>query len=453
MTRLAIIGLSHHTAPVEVREGVALTGDALRAELARLSAAGQEAMVVSTCNRFELYAAVPDADGADDRALERVEALLLTRAPQARPYLYRLAGEAALRHLLRVASSLDSLVVGEPQILGQVKDAFEAAQAVGCAGPYLSRLLPRAFAVAKRVRSQTAIGRNSASVASVAVALAGSVFGSLRGHPVLVVGAGKMAELAARHLMQAEVTDLRVVNRTRARADALAQKLGGTAHDFWELEAQLCQAAVVLCSTGAQEPVLRHDLVARAMKARRGRWLLLLDIAVPRDVDPKVAELENVYLYDIDALQAVLANNLKERQREAEAAERIVAEELRELLQGERALGVVPTIKLLRERAQEAARKEVERTLPRLSAGVTEKDRQLVAQMADAIVNKLLHGPLTALKKDAAAAAGPGGGIEEGALPPGSLVAAVRALWSLSPRDEAEASAGPAPPAKRASEG
>lgn len=447
MTRLAVIGLSHHTAPVEIREGVALSGEALQAELQRLSAAGHEAMVVSTCNRFELYAAVSD----DEQSLERVESLVLARSPQARPYLYRHDGEAALRHLLRVASSLDSLVVGEPQILGQVKDAFEAAQAAGCAGPYLLRLLPRAFAVAKRVRSQTAIGRNSASVASVAVALAGNVFGSLRGHPVLVVGAGKMAELAAKHLMQAEVTDLRVVNRTRARADALAEKLGGKAFDYWELESQLCQAAVVLCSTGAQEPVLQKELVARVMKARRGRWLLLLDIAVPRDVDPKVSELENVYLYDIDALQTVVQGNLKERQREAEEAERIVAEELREVLQGERALGVVPTIKLLRERAQDAARKEVERTLPRLSPSATEKDRQLLSQMADAIVNKLLHGPLTALKRDAAAAAGPSGGVDE--LPPGSLVAAVRTLWALGepePKSETKSDNRAEPPQRRA---
>ncbi len=376
----------------------------------------REAMVVSTCNRYELYA-VPD-DPADGAA---VEALVLSHRPQARGHLYRYEGEQAVRHLFRVAASLDSLVLGEPQILGQVKDAYQAALSAGTAGTLLSRTVAKSFAVAKRVRSETAIGKNSASVASVAVSLASHIFGSLSGHPVLIVGAGKMAELAARHLREAQVEDLWVVNRTRARADALAQRLGGTAYDWEQLEALLAKAAVVLCSTGAKEPVIRHDMVARAMKVRRGRWLFLVDIAMPRDVDPRAAELDNVYLYDIDALQQVVTDNLKERQKEAESAERIIGEELSRFVEGERTQGVVPTIKLLREACQELAKKEVERVLPRLH-GATEKDRQLIEQMAEAIVNKLLHAPLTALKRDAA----------QGGDPPRDLADAVHRLWSLN---------------------
>jgi glutamyl-tRNA reductase len=289
----------------------------------------------------------------------------------------------------------------------------------------------KSFAVAKRVRSETAIGKNSASVASVAVNLASHIFGPLKGHPVLIVGAGKMAELAARHLREAQVEQIWVVNRTRARADALAERLGGIAYDWDQLESLLTRAAVVLCSTGAKEPVIRYDMVARAMKARRGRWLFLVDIALPRDVDPRAAELGNVYLYDIDALQQVVADNLKERQKEAEAAERIVGEELSRFVEGERTQGVVPTIKLLRELCQEVARKEAERVLPRLQ-GVTERDQKLIHQMAEAIVNKLLHGPLTALKRDAAQGGGPMRDLSE----------AVQKLWSLS--EGSGADSGPA---------
>lgn len=420
MTRLCMIGVSHRTAPLEIRESLSVTGEALKAELLRLRGVVTEAMVVSTCNRFELYYA-PDRAPSPDLS-DVVEAALLQRQPAARGHTYRHEGEAAVRHLFRVASSLDSIVVGEPQILGQVKDAYQAAVEVGVVGGVLGQTIPKCFAVAKRVRSETQIGQNSASVASVAVDLAEQIFGALDQHPVLIVGAGKMAELAARHLRQAQVRTLYVVNRTRSRADDLAARLQGTAHDWTELEPLLSKAAVVLCSTGARDPVISKDMVARAMRARRGRWLLLVDIAVPRDVDPRVGDLENVYLYDVDALQGVVQGHQEGRRREAEVAERIVDEELRRFHQGQRAQGVAPLIKSLRDRALDVAHKEVERVLPRLQ-GASERDRQLVSQMAEAIVNKLLHTPQVALKAEAQAGRG-------------DLAEAVRTLFELGPAGE-----------------
>lgn len=429
--KLHVLGVSHHSAPLDVREGLAVSGEALLRQLQAVRGACEEAMVLSTCNRYELYVAA-----RDDAQLEAALQVAIGGHGKARAHLYKHEGERALQHLFRVASSLDSLVLGEPQILGQVKDAFEAALQAGAVGPLLQRTVQRALQVAKRVRTETRIGENAASVASVAVSLAGHIFGdggSLAHHPVLVVGAGKMAELAARHLKQAEVRELHVVNRTRSRAEELAAKLGGVAHDFSQLESLLARADVVLCGTGAQEPVIRADLVQRVMKARRGRWMLFVDIAVPRDVDPKVGEIDSVYLYDVDALQQVVEENRRERQREAEAAEAIVGEELRRFAEGEREKGVVPTIRSLRERSLAMARREVEKTLPRLSPGASEKDRQLFSQMAEAIVNKMLHGPLTALKRDAAA--GPeaaGGGLEQ----------AVRALFQLDEPEPAEQAKG-----------
>ena len=413
-----VIGLSHRTAPVDVREALAVGDEALQEQLRAAAALCGEAMVLSTCNRYELYGRLPDGDSHQE-FLAGVESLFTRAHSAARDHLYRLHGEPAIRHLFRVASSLDSMVLGEPQILGQVKQSFQLAQSAGTIGSTLGAALPHAFLVAKRVRTETAIGVNSASVASVAVSLASQIFGQLRGHPVLLVGAGKMAELCARHLREASADQFLVVNRTRARADELAARLSGTSHDWSELEALLGRAAVVLCSTGSRDPVLRAELIARVMKARRGRWLLLIDIAVPRDVEPQVGQLDNVYLYDIDALQAVVTDNLSERQREATAAEQIIAGELSRFAAREREGGVVPVIKALRAYAQGVAQAEVARVTPRLG-GLGDRERKLVQQLADGIVNKLLHGPLTALKRSAAEPE-----------PAGDLLGAIRTLWPL----------------------
>lgn len=416
--RIGIVGLSHRTAPIEVRERMAFAAEALPDALKRLVAVPGigEAMIVSTCNRVEVYAGF-DADDA----LDAVKRFLVDERGLGRElyaHLYVHDGAEALRHLFRVAASLDSMVVGESQILGQVKDAYAAALEAGALGPLLQRALPRAFQLAKRVRTETDVARSSASIASAAVDLAGQIFGDLGGRKVLVLGAGKMGELSARHLLSAGIGELAVVNRTHARAVELAQKLGGRAAPWEELDALLQRADIVLCSTGAAEPVLRRPQVERVMRARKGRWLFFIDIAVPRDVDPEVGRIENVYLYDVDALEQVVARNRAGRAREAAEAEALVEAELKRYQEHELSLGVVPTIKLLRGRFLEVAQAELERTLPRLS-GLSERDRQTVQAMAEAMVNKLLHAPLTKLKQEARE------------HPDSELAATVRALFDL----------------------
>ncbi len=398
---LCVIGLSHRTAPIDVREKMAVPSDQLDETLRRLAALPgvPEVMVISTCNRVEVYAAVERADAIELLRRTLVEGRALPESMRA--HLYSHEGKAALRHLFRVSSSLDSMVVGESQILGQVKEAFSQAVEVGTVGTLLQRCLPRAFQLAKRVRSETDIARSSASVASAAVDLAAQIFGELKGRSVLVVGAGKMGDLSARHLRASGVEKLFVVNRTRARADELAARLDGVAYDWTELDRLLTEVDIVLCSTGATEPVLRTDRITRAMKARRGRWLFLIDIAVPRDVEPEVGEIENVYLYDVDALDNMVRSNLEGRHKEALIAEQLVDTEVDRFHAAERTQGVVPTIKALRARFHDVAVAEAERVLGRLETK-SEKDRELVRHLAEAIANKLLHEPTTVLKREAA---------------------------------------------------
>jgi glutamyl-tRNA reductase len=429
MARLCVVGLSHRTAPIEVREKVAFADDAVAAALRQavaLPGVG-EAMILSTCNRVELYAGVDEPDVADGLRQFLVEGRALPAALRA--HLYAHDGEPALIHLFRVAASLDSMVVGEPQILGQVKQAWALADGAGTLGPLLGRVLPSAFAAAKRVRSETGIARSAASVASAAVELAAQIFGALDGRQVLVVGAGKMGDLAARHLRAAGVAELKVVNRSLERAEALAARLGGVAAPWSELDPLLARADIVLCSTGAPEPVIDAPRVAHAMRVRRGRWLFFIDIAVPRDVAPEVGRIENVYLYDVDALEEVAGQNRAGRAREAQAAEAMVRQEVERFLAAERTQGVVPTIKALRGRFLEVAHAEAERALARMPTA-SERDRAQVMQLADAIVNKLLHAPLTALKRGAAADTPDGE----------ALVQAVRVLFELA---ESEASLVP----------
>jgi glutamyl-tRNA reductase len=416
--QLGIVGLSHKTAPIEVRERVAFAGETLRASLERLVTVPGigEAMIVSTCNRVELYCAIEDHSVAT--VIGAMQRFLIDERQlpaSLRAHLYAVDGNDALRHLFRVAASLDSMVVGESQILGQVKEAYAAALDAGTLGPVLQRAVPRAFALAKRVRTETDVAKSSASIASAAVDLAAQIFGELDGRHVLVVGAGKMGDLSARHLKAAGIGELSVVNRTAARAVELAERLGGKAAPWDDLDRLLTKVDIVLCSTGAAEPVLRKDRVAKAMRARKGRWLFFIDIAVPRDVDPEVGTVENVYLYDVDALERVVAQNLSQRAGEAVEAEAMVDAELKRYQEHELSLGAVPTIKLLRGRFLEIAMAEVERAAARAGGG----DRAVMQAMAEAIVNKLLHVPLTKLKKEAAD------------RPDSELPALVRALFDL----------------------
>jgi glutamyl-tRNA reductase len=416
MARLAIIGLSHKTAPIEVRERLAVPQDQLPDTLRKavtLPGVG-EAMILSTCNRVEIYAGI-DAD----QSLQHLSSLLVdarSLPAELRAHLYLHDGEHAVRHLFRVAASLDSMVVGESQILGQVKQAFSTAQEVGTLGPVLMRTMPRAFQLAKRVRTETDVARSSASMASAAVDLAQQIFGDLDGRHVLVVGAGKMGDLSARHLKAAGIGEMTVTNRTLARAVELAERLGGKAAPWEELDRLLTKVDIVLCSTGATDPVIRRDRVEKAMRARKGRWLFFIDIAVPRDVDPAVGAVENVYLYDVDALEKVVQAARAGRQKEALEAEALVESELKRLREIEQSLGVVPTIKLLRTRFLEIAQAEVQRSANKLSS---ERDLQAAQAIAEAIVNKLLHQPLTKLKQEARN------------NPDTELAAMVRALFDL----------------------
>ena len=404
---LSVIGLSHHTAPVDVRERVAFPDGELDGAVRRAAElAGGEAMIVSTCNRVEIYVSGKHGDFktrfSEFLAVERKFGDGVTNPLES--YLYAHDGEAAVRHLFRVASSLDSIVVGEPQILGQVKEAYDTATRVGTVGKMLGQLVPRAFSAAKRVRTETAIARASASVASAAVELGKQIFGDLRSREVLVVGAGEMGELAARHLIAAGCAKLLVINRTFSRGEELAGRLAESgakteAHRWEDLGTLLSRADLVLCSTGAPHPVVTRDAVHKAMKVRKGRWLCLLDIAVPRDVEPEAGKLENVYLYDVDALTKLVDDNLADRRREAEVAERIVVDEVLKVHEAFRARGVVPAIRAIREKFLAVAHAEVQRTLGKMHQA-SDKDRHEVEIMAEAIVNKLLHQPLMVLKRE-----------------------------------------------------
>jgi len=312
--------------------------------------------------------------------------------------LYTHADGDAVRHVFRVASSLDSMMIGEPQILGQVKDAFALAQSCEAVGPALHTLFTQAFAVAKKVRTETEIARHAVSVSFAAVELAKKIFAGLDGKAVLLVGAGKMSELAARHLVEQGAFPLYVANRTWARAQEMARALAGTAVPFDELATALATVDIVIASTGAPEPVIRRDTVQRVINGRRGRPLFFIDIAVPRDVDPKVNEVDNVYLYDIDDLQGVVQAGLDERRKEMTVAEAIVERETEAFLAWMKSLEVTPTIVDLRRHLHGIADQEVERFRGKVS-GLTPGQEEAVRQMAASLVNKLLHAPTLALKR------------------------------------------------------
>jgi glutamyl-tRNA reductase len=392
--RLVLVGTSHRFAPVELRERVALSlADA--AALARAVAGdAREAVCLSTCNRTELYVAAADGDDAERVAVEALAEL----EPDVAASLYRLRDEAAALHLFRVAAGLDSLVPGEGEILGQVRHAYEA----GTTGPLLDRLFRQALHAGRKVRSQTAIGESPASVASAAAALAEQVFGELEGRQILLLGAGKVSEQAARNLLSRRARIAFVANRTADRASELAAKLGAEALPLECVEAELEHADVVVASTSAPGYVLGREQVARALKVRRGRPLLLVDLAVPRDLDPAINELEGCYLYDIDDLQAVVIETLAARRGEAQRAESIVASEADKFHEWRASLDVVPAIASLRARAEEIRAAELEKVAGRLN----EDERRTLESITAQIVNKLLHLPTVRMKEAAAAADG-----------------------------------------------
>jgi glutamyl-tRNA reductase len=395
--RLVLVGTSHHHAPVELRERVALGHDAA-AELAkRLAATGGEAVCLSTCNRTELYVAAPDVEAAERAAV----AALAELEPDVEPALYRLRDHAAALHLFRVAAGLDSLVPGEGEILGQVRAAHDA----GTTGALLDRAFRQALHAGRKVRAQTAIGEAPASVSSAAAALAEQVFGDLDGCSVLLVGAGKISEQAARSLLSRRAKIAFVANRTLDHAADLAARFGAEPLALERLEEQLATADVVVSSTSAPGYVLDAATVERALRARRGRQLLLIDLAVPRDLDPAIHGLDGCYLYDIDDLEAIVSETLVGRRGEAERAEAIVAAESEKFREWQASLDVVPAIMSLRARAEEIREAEL-RKAEGLLGRLDDSQRKAVEAITAQIVNKLLHLPTVRMKQAAAAADG-----------------------------------------------
>lgn len=400
LRRLFILGLSYKTAALGVREALHTPPADLSAAIASLAAVPhlEERAIVSTCNRFEVYGASAEVE----KAQQAIEALLCRRSGlppgDLRASLYLHVGEACVGHGFRVASSLDSMVVGEPQILGQVKEAFRVALEVGATGPLLNALFARAMRVAKRVRTETDIATAATSVPGAAVELAKKIFEGLCGSSILLLGAGEMAELAAQRLAAEGARSVLVSNRHLGRAEEIARRLGGRPICFAGLQQALADVDIVISSTRAPHYVVRLADVARVMRVRRNRSLFLIDIAVPRDIDPAVAGLDNVYLYDIDDIQTVVAENLAYRQQEVRRAETILAIAVRKFVDELRILDVVPTIARLRDRGEAIRKAEVGVALAKL-AGLSPRDRQVVEAMSRQIVNKVLHQPTVELKR------------------------------------------------------
>ncbi len=395
--KFLLTGLNHRNAPVELRERVAIPPEDLPDALQALRAWPhvQEAMIVSTCNRVELCVAYA-GEAPPDLVTFFAERFPVPTA-ELRAHLYQHRDSEAVRHLFRVSASLDSMVVGEPQILGQVKEAFAAARAAGVVGSELERLMQSAFQVAKRVRTETAIGSSSVSIASVAVDLALKIFGSLAGKRVLLVGAGKMGELAVRHLLRQGASSITVSNRTQERAEKLAQSFGGTVLPYGELLTRAGEADIVITSTGAHEFVFRREDGARLLHKRRGKPMFFIDIAVPRDVDPEMNRVDGVFLYDIDDLQGVAANNLADRSREAMRAEQLVQQEVQSFSRQAQVLDAVPTLIALQGNIEAMRQAELRRAAGRLES-LTPAQRQAVEALTRGLANKFLHGPLQAMR-------------------------------------------------------
>ena len=391
MPVLLCVGLSHKQVPIAVREQLAVAADDLPARLARLRALSgvREAMLLSTCNRLEVFAVADERTCADD--------LLRDLGPLAAEHALTRFEEEALLHLFRVTASLDSMVVGEAQIQGQVKEAHARALEAGACGAALSRALSAALSAAKRVRTETAIARGAVSISSVAVRMAHKVLGDLSGRAVLLIGAGEMAQLAARELHAGGASELLVANRSGTAAEALAREVGGIPVGLGDLPALLERVDVVLCSTGAQQPIVTRELIGRVLKGRRYRPLFLIDLALPRNVEPAANQLENVYVYDLDDLERVAAQNRELREQEVQRAEAIVREEITVYARAKQERAAVPVLARLRAQAQALADAEVERTLSLLGP-LSERQQKSVHSMAAAIVNKLLHGPTARLR-------------------------------------------------------
>ncbi|MGF7182968.1 glutamyl-tRNA reductase [Tunturiibacter psychrotolerans] len=407
--RLVLLGINHNTAPIEVRERLAIPAERLAdATLTLLHQPGiREGLILSTCNRVELLTLQDDAEATLPQTkidlLRFLHEYFAVSPHDIQPHLYEFREREAVRHLFRVASSLDSMVVGEPQILGQVKEAYTIARDAGAVSTHLEALLQRTFTVAKKIRTETQIGSSSVSIASVAVDLATKIFGSLYGKTVLLVGAGKMSELAARHLIQKGASSILVTNRTQSRAEKIAENFSSlTVHTeaipFEALYEQADRADIVITSTGAPQKIFGRSHGQHFLHRRRNRPMFFIDIAVPRDVDPRMNEVEGCFVYDIDDLQQVAAANLADRSREAAAAETIVSREVDKYHERLQSRDAVPAIKALQQQAEQLRMAELARSQSKL-ADLTPQQREAVEALTRSLTAKLLHPQLAALRE------------------------------------------------------
>jgi glutamyl-tRNA reductase len=396
---LLLVGVNHRTAPIELRERLDFSAGGVDRALTALSAtaAHHEATIVSTCNRVELYVGCDEtqtARAAVERFFSEFHGI---PAEQLAPHLYAKSGQDAVTHLFRVAAGLDSLVMGEPQVLGQVKDAFSLASQMGFTGPLLNKLFHSAFAAGKRVRSETALAEGAVSVSYAAVALARKIFGNLKGRTVLVLGAGEMGKLTAIHMQSQGIGRLIIMSRTAAHATSLAETIGGTALPWASLGSALGDADILITATGSAVPIVSRSMIEQALRTRRQRPLFVIDIAVPRDVDASAGELEQVFLYNIDDLQTVVQENISKRGTEAADAERIIAQEVNRFLGWLNSRGAVPTVVALRQRFEGIRQSELRRLEPKLAA-LPPEARARVEEITRLIVEKLLINPTEQLK-------------------------------------------------------
>ena len=398
---IVLVGLNHKTAPVHVRERLAFTDEAC-AEGLRALVDGEivnEGLIVSTCNRVEVVTSMAGEHWLKGK--ERITDFLSHSRSVAQEdfsnHLYSHMDDKAVRHIFRVASSLDSMVVGEPQVLGQVRRAYTLAVEAGTAGRVLNRLIHQTFRVAKRVRTETGIAASAVSISYMAVELGRKIFGNLKGRTVLLVGAGEMAELSAKHLVSAGVSRVLITNRTSETARELAQQFGGEAVEFSRLSAHLAEADIVICSTGAGEYLITPAIAREALEIRRNRPAFFIDISVPRNIDPAVGQIPNLFIFDIDDLESVIASNIREREREAERAELIVESEVMQFQQALRTLDIGPTLGALRQKLQEIARNELARQRQRLGELTPEQERAIESLLLST-VNKISHPIINRLK-------------------------------------------------------
>ncbi len=399
---IVIVGLNHRTASVEIRERLSVPENKMGETLHQLTSGPmiEEGLILSTCNRVEIFAVVKETE----KGLDAVKQFVIESHPEILPEtlesaLYLYASVDALRHLYRVASSLDSMIIGEPQILGQIKDAFEYAILHKTTGLILTKAFKKAISVAKRVRTETRISESAVSISYAAVELAKKIFGRLDSKSVLLIGAGEMSELAAQHFISSGVESITIANRSYDRALELAKTFNGVPVQFEDYPAELVKADIVLCSTGASHYLIGSEEVTKAIGLRQNRPIFFIDISVPRNIDPKINELDNIFLYDIDDLQMAVSSNLRSREREALKAEEIITEEIDRFTRWFKSLEAVPMIIALRDRAESIRQTELDKVSGKMG-NLNTTQKEVLEHLTASIVNKLLHKPLTVLKEE-----------------------------------------------------